>query len=32
MYFVKALPAVGADASLTIEERSMAEWVANDIN
>ena len=32
MYFVKALPAVGADASLTIEQRSMAEWVANDIN
>ena len=30
MYFVKALPA-SSHPSLTIEERSMAEWVANDI-
>lgn len=30
MYFVKSLPA--STHTLTIEERSMAEWVANDIN
>ena len=30
MYFVKSLPA--HSHTLTIEERSMAEWVANDIN